>query len=118
MLLLDDGEGTRPLRQRATRGASERSGEVVALIFPLLFEAMGQLTSRWRVMVKAIFWVRCELCFEFWQLLHPIFELPTIRRYSSTHKMNHFIPILNILIKKRNHQKIQEHTPSEFLRQA
>jgi hypothetical protein len=32
--------------------------------------------------------------------------------------MNHFIPILNILIKKSNHQKIQEHAPSEFLHQA
>ncbi len=53
-LLLDNGEGTRPPRQRATRGVSERSGEVVALIFPLLFKSMGQWTSQGRVMVKAI----------------------------------------------------------------
>jgi hypothetical protein len=26
----------------------------------------------------------------------------------------HFIPILNILIKKSSHQKIQEHAPSEW----
>jgi hypothetical protein len=42
MLLLDNGRGTRPPRWMATRGASGRSGEVVVLIFPLLFEAMGQ----------------------------------------------------------------------------
>jgi hypothetical protein len=64
-LLLDDGERTRPPCWRVTRGASGRSGEVVALIFPLLFEAMGQWTSQGRVMVKAIFWLQCELCFNF-----------------------------------------------------
>ncbi len=117
-LLHNDGGGTRPLHWRATREALGRSGEVVGLIFPLLFEAMGQWTSQGRVMVKAIFWAQCELCFEFWQLLHPIFELPIVRRYSNTHKMNHIIPILNILMKKSNHQKIQEHAPSEFLCQA
>jgi hypothetical protein len=82
-LLLDDGEGTRPPRWTVTRGASERSGEVVALIFPLLTEAMGQWTSQGRVIVKANFWARCELCFEFWQLLRPIFELPTVRKCSN-----------------------------------
>ncbi len=55
MSLLEDGGGTRPPRRMATRGASGRSGEEVALIFPLLFKAMGQLTSQGRVMVKAIF---------------------------------------------------------------
>jgi hypothetical protein len=59
-----------------------------------------------------------EQCFEFWQMLHPIFELPTAHRNSNTHKMNHFIPIMNILIKKSNHQKIQGHAPSKFLHQA
>ncbi len=40
--------------------------------------------------------------------------LPTyVRTNSNTHKMNHFIPILNILIKKSNHQKIQEHASSD-----
>ncbi len=85
---------------------------------PFLFEAMGQWTSQGRVVVKAIFWVRCELCFEFWQLLRPICELPTVRRYSNTRKMNRVIPISNILIKKSNHKKIQEHAPGEFLHQA
>jgi hypothetical protein len=51
-------------------------------------------------------------------LLRPISELPTVRRYSNTHKMNHFIPTLNILIKKSNHKKIQDHAPSELLCQA
>jgi hypothetical protein len=41
-----------------------------------------------------------------------------INMYSNTHEMKHFSPILNVLIKKSNHQKIQEHALSEFLHQA
>jgi hypothetical protein len=41
-------------------------------------------------------------------ILHPPWQP------SSPHMTTHFIPILNILIKKSNHQKIQEHAPSEW----
>ncbi len=41
-------------------------------------------------------------------ILHPPWQLPLL------HMTTHFIPILNILIKKSNHQIIQEHAPSDL----
>jgi hypothetical protein len=41
-------------------------------------------------------------------ILHPPWQLPL------PHMTTHFISILNILIKKSNHQKNQEHAPSKW----